>query len=244
MGHRLAIAIVVGTTLLGGVAHAQRTPRPPPPPQTAAEFAKVGTDLYKAGDYAGAVAPLLQAHTLEAANFDYRLALAHALRQNNQCEEALPHYKALREGAPDQAIARDVRDSMALCPGGEIKDPPPPLPPPPPAPPPQIIVKQVPPKKTDLGLMYFAGGAIGGGIGLWIASINDASDADAARSAKDHDAISSRVTGFRVVGSVLLVAGVGLGTYTLVKARKEAESTEVAVTPTSDGAAVVVSGSW
>jgi len=105
-----------------------------PGPLPAADSAKQGTDLYNAGDYAGAVAPLQRAVEMEPNNFDYRFMLAQALRQSGKCADAMPHYKQLEASAPSER-ANDVKAAMAACPNAGITQPEPtPPPPPPPAP--------------------------------------------------------------------------------------------------------------
>ena len=84
MGSRL----LIGTALLAGLAgipaHAQPGPLP------AADSAKQGNDLLAAGDYAGAVAPLQRAVEMEPNNYEYRFALAQALRQSGAVTTAPP----------------------------------------------------------------------------------------------------------------------------------------------------------
>src|SRR5262245_29492954 len=97
---------------------------------TAAESAKQGTDLYNTGDFAGAVAPLQQAVEREPNNFEYRFALAQALRQSGNCGDAVPHYKQALATAPAER-ANEVSTALAACPTAGITQQP--VTPPPPA---------------------------------------------------------------------------------------------------------------
>lgn len=93
MGSSLSCASVIGAALVFSQAHAQAPqPQAGPGPLPAADVAKQGVDLYNAGDYAGAVAPLQRAVDMEPNNFEYRFTLAQALRQSGNCGDAVPHY--------------------------------------------------------------------------------------------------------------------------------------------------------
>src|SRR5262245_11289575 len=101
VGSRLIASVVCAGLVSAGSARAQQ-PQPPQPQQPAgpgnlpsADVAKQGLDLYKAGDFVSAVAPLERALEMEPNNFEVHYALAQSLRQTGHCDQALPHYKAL-----------------------------------------------------------------------------------------------------------------------------------------------------
>ncbi len=236
MGSRLVLAAVIGAAFAGTTAHAQPGPLP------AADSAKQGIDLYNAGDYAGAVAPLQRAVELEPNNFEYRFMLAQALRQSGNCGEAVPHYKQLESSAPPDR-ANDVKTAMAQCPSASISMQQPTPPPPPPAEP-QIVYRSGGTSKGNALLLVGAGAGIAAGICLAIAAYNDSNDADAAASYEDYDRISSRSDRLYLGSLVSAGAGVALGAIAIVRMRGSNEGTQVSLTPKRGGAALVLERSW
>src|SRR5512143_2043718 len=90
VGSRLSLVTVVGALCVSTA-----TVLAQPGPLPAADLAKQGIDLYKAGNFAGAVAPLERAVELEPNNFEYKYTLAQALRQSGQCAKAVPIYRSI-----------------------------------------------------------------------------------------------------------------------------------------------------
>lgn len=246
----LAVAIVA---LGAGPVFAQPRPVPtpapvpiPPPPETAADLAKQGIELYKAGDYPGAVAILKRAHELEPNVFTHRFALAQALRQAGSCDEAVPHYKALIEAAPDPALARDIRSSMAACPeaSADTSEPPPPpvVPPPPAAPPPPVASGGI--SRSNAALMVGAGASLTAAVLLFAGSRLDRGDAERARSADEFERISGRADSWLAASVVTAGAGVGLAVVSYLRYRRSrARGTELAISPRAGGGVAVVLGS-
>jgi tetratricopeptide (TPR) repeat protein len=240
----------VSRVLFVGALLSSATVLAQPGPLPAADFAKQGTDLYKAGDYAGAVAPLEKAVELEPNNFDYRYMLAQSYRQSGHCDKALPLYKALVDVAPP-AQKPEVETNMGLCPETSVAPPPPP-PPPTPTPP-------EPPEPTvtattggggsisgaNMAMLVGAGVGIGAGAILLLAGHNDGNDADAATTVAKHDEISSRSTREYLFGTVGLAAGVGLAVVAVLRIRhdKEAETT-ISFKPRSGGGSFVLERTW
>src|SRR5512139_1687634 len=114
-------------------------PAPPAPPAqpapTGAELFKQGQELASRGDFVTAVVAFTHALELEPGNWEYKLALADAERQLNQCDKALPRYKELLD-TPAADKAR-VKASLVQCPNAVVIEPPPPelkMPAPPPEP--------------------------------------------------------------------------------------------------------------
>jgi tetratricopeptide (TPR) repeat protein len=215
-------------------------PAPPPTPSPSADETQ-GRDLYAAGAYADAAAALQRAYDAAPNNFDIHFMLAQALRQSNQCEKALPHYKALIDADP--ARADDVRAAMAQCPVAEVT-PPPPTPPAPP--PPQTVVVHDSALSTGNVLMIGGAGAgIAAGVCLFLAARDANSDAQAAALYSDYTDLSSRSTRLYIASGITAAVGLALAVTTVfrIKAAKE-HSTEVTVAPTAKGGAIVLEGSW
>jgi len=212
--------------------------------ETAAELVKQGLAAYQAGDYATAETALAKALALEP-SFDTEFALAQAQRLGGHCDLALPHYKALLDASTDLSTGRLINTSMEPCVPKEPEKPPPPPtpPPPPPAPPPQIIVREGAPSMVTLGVIGGGALALGVSVGMFYASHENRGDADAAATFDDHVKIENRADRQRVYGIVTLAAGAGLIGYGVYRWKLRARSsTEVAITPTADGAAVFASG--
>ena len=254
MGTRLSLVAVVGGLLVAGSASAQQrtpTPAPQPAPQAgpgplpAADFAKQGTDLYNAGNYAGAVTPLKRAHEMEPNNFEYRFMLAQALRQSGNCGEAVPHYKALSTSAPPERAA-EVKSAMDQCPSATIT--PQPATPAPVAPPPseKVVVHSSRGglSTSDGALLIGAGLGIGGGAALFLAAMMDDDDADAAARYEDHQRISNRADTLRVAAAVSAGAGVVLGVIGILRVRAASKETELAISPRKGGGMLVLERSW
>ena len=250
MGSRLFVVAALGSAVATPV-WAQKGPPPGPPapkspppgpPTPAADLEKQGLDLYKAGDYAGSVEPLTKAQELEPNRFEYRFALAQALRQAGRCADAVPHYKALVDNAPDPATARDVRSAMEQCPNTQVEAPP--TPPPPPAPPPAPVSHGGGIDGGDALMLAGAGAGIAAGVSLFIAARWSHDDANAAALVSAHDSIEARATVMDISAIVCAGVGVALGVASIVRIKHHSETTDVAIVPRADGGAFVVRGSW
>lgn len=218
-------------------------PTPPPVEPSAAEYFKQGQDLAGRGDLATAVAAFTRAHELEPTNWEYKLALADAERQANQCDKAVPRYKELLD-APGADKAR-VKAAVVQCPNAVVIEPPPPeikLPPPPPEP--KIVEREGPPSLVNGALLAGAGALFGASIGFYFAGRAADKDADDARSFADHERIQARADRQKIAAGVLMVGALGLGGYAIYRIKFRSERAEVAVTPTADGGAMIVRGSW
>jgi tetratricopeptide (TPR) repeat protein len=239
----LGVLAVVGVS---GPAHAQwpgaAPPPAPPPPESAADFAKLGIEAYKAGDFAGAIAHLEKSHELEPNSFDVRFTLAQAYRQSGSCDKAAPHYKAILANAPDPETAKALQVGAEQCPGVVEKPKPPP---PPPAPPPQIIVKSGSLSKTNIALFAGAGAGLGAAVGLFLAARSDDSDAEVAVSFDDHERISTRADRLRIASIASAGIGVALAAVAVYRIRvAKREQAQLAITPHADGGVLVLGGSW
>jgi len=108
------------------------------------------------------------------------------------------------------------------------------------------VARDVPPTNTNSWLLAGGGIALGAGVALLLASHSDRDDADAARSFADHERISTRADRLQIAGIVGAVAGAGLAGYAIyrIKFRGESRSTDLAVTPSTAGGSVTLSGSW
>ncbi|HWO23651.1 MAG TPA: tetratricopeptide repeat protein [Kofleriaceae bacterium] len=220
---------------------AKAAPTPTPAPPTAADLAKQGTDAYQAGDFAGAVTFLKQAHELEPSSFAYHFSLAQALRQSGNCTEAIPHYKALIETAPDPATAQDVRSSMEACPEAqpERMAPPPALPPPPPPPLPSSDGIS----RTNAMMMIGASASLTASVLFFAGSRLDRGDAERGRSVEDYDHISGRANLWLAASIITGGAGVALAVVSIVRhERAKQRGTELSVAPRADGGAALVLG--
>jgi len=245
-GARLWSALAL-VALATGPAFAQPRPQPsrsapvpvPAPAPTAADLAKQGTDLYQAGDYAGAVPLLQRAHEMEPNTFAYRFALAQALRQSGNCAEAVPHYKALLEGAPDPDTAQNVRSSMEACPeAAPDKLAAPAVPPPPPPPPPVASSGDI--SRSNAMLMVGAGASLTAAVLFFAGSRLDGGDADRARSVEDHDHISGRANLWLGASIVTAGAGIGLAVYSIIRhERSKRPGTEISISPRAGGGVAV-----
>ena len=195
------------------------------------------------GDFATAVAAFTRALELEPNNAEYKLALADAERQSNQCDKAIPRYKELLE---TQGVDKArVKANVAQCPNVVVIEPPPPeikLPPPPPEP--KVIEREGPPSLFNGALLAGASAMFGASIGFYFAGRAAANDADDARSFADHERIQTRADRQKIAAGVLMAGALGLGGYAIYRIKFRSERAEVAVTPTADGGAMVVRGSW
>lgn len=220
------------------VAHAQAQPGPLP----AADSAKRGMDLYKAGDFAGAVAPLQDAVDLEPNNFEYRFMLAQALRQSGNCAEAMPHYKQLETSAPPDR-ANELMTAMGACPNAGIAPPPQtPSPPPPPAPEPVQVKSGI--GGANAWLLVGAGAGIAAGLCLGYAAYSDDNDADAAASHDDYSSISARADREKIAAIVAGGAGLVLGVIAIYRIKVSKEGTQLSLRPRTGGGTLVLERSW
>ncbi len=253
MGSTLSIVtVVVGLAVSAAPALAQRPPppaptpapmpAPAPAPPSAAELARQGMDLYRSGDFAGAVEPLRRADELDPGNFEVKFTLAQALRHSGNCSEAVPHYRALVDGAPSPEAAAEVRTALGQCPDTTIREQP--VTPPPPAPvEPQIVVRNDT-LRTNTALLLGAGAGIGLAAGLFVAARSDDADADAAASFADHERISARADRLKVASLVSVGVGIGLGALALYRIKVSKEGPELALSPHKGGGTLVLGGRW
>jgi uncharacterized membrane protein len=212
----------------------------------AADFAKQGKDRYNAGDYAGAVDPLTRAVELEPNNFDYKLALAHALAKSNQCGRARPMYSELAATA-DATRKPEVDAGLASCPAPEATPPPsvPATPEPPPTTTAVVTSGGGTLGKGPMFMLMGGGALVGAGVILLFAGYTHAGDADDARSVSDHDRIAGRATTEYVLGGIGIAAGVALSLWAMHTINKSSEhETTVGVTAHNGGGGVVLGGSW
>jgi hypothetical protein len=210
-------------------------PTPPPAP-TAADLAMQGVGLSQAGDHAGAVPLLQRAHEMEPGSFAYRFELAQALRQSGNCAEAIPHYKALLETAPDPDAQQKVRSSMELCPeAAPDKLAAPALPPPPPPPPPSSGDIS----RSNAALMIGAGVGLTAAVVFFAGSRLDLGDADRARTVDDHEHISGR--SHLWLGASIITGGAGIALAVLATVRHERakRGTEISISPRAGGGVAV-----
>ena len=217
-------------------------PQPTPaPPQTAADFAKQGTELYAQGDYAGAVAPLQKAVELEPNNFEYRFTLAQALRQSGNCGDAVPQYKEALASAPAER-SDEVKGAMGQCPSTEPAPPPPMPPAPPPAPVETSAHGSI--RTSDALMLVGAGAGLATGLCLAFAAHSDASDADAAATYDDHSRIEARSERLYVGAIVGAGVGVALGAIAMYRIKSAHETTQVSLSPRKSGGMLVLSRAW
>lgn len=239
MGSRLRIVSFVGV-LACGAATVWAQPGPLP----AADFAKQGKDRYNAGDYAGAVDPLSRAVELEPNNFDYKLALAHALAKSNQCGRARPIYNELATTA-DATRKPEVDAGLASCPAPEAA--PPPTVPATPEPPAPVVTTSSGDRRLARGALFLAatgGVLVGAGAMLVYAGSTHADDADSARTVAEHNAIESRSTVEYVTGGLAIAGGIALVLWARHRFDKSEGSTTVGVTTRNGGGSLVLGGSW
>ena len=225
----------------------------------ARELFKQGIDQYKAKEYDKAAATLAKSYEMDPKP-DALFAQAQAERLAGKCREATVHYHQLLETTQDLPTIKAVQANLALC--GKEPEPPPvvvaPKPEdntPAPAPqPPQIITKTVVrdvPHSDTLATVLFAGGmlAVGGGVGLYIASNGALDDAKHARTLDDHEKFTDRAKSERTLSFITGGVGLAMITVAIVKwsagGPSESRATnDVAVTPTSGGGMVTFSSVW
>jgi tetratricopeptide (TPR) repeat protein len=235
VGSRLLIGAVLGAALANSSAQAQPGPLP------AAESAKQGTDLYTAGDFAGAVPHLQRAVEMEPNNIEYRFALAQALRQAGNCGEAVPHYKQVLASSPPER-AEGVKTAMSACPNAGISEQP--ATPAPPPPPPEPVVVQSGMSGKNAALLVGAGLGLGAGAALFFAAHNDDNDANAAASFDDHDRISTRADRLRIASAISAGVGVVFGVIAVYRIKSSKEGTQLSFTPRKGGGSLVLERSW
>jgi tetratricopeptide (TPR) repeat protein len=236
VGSRLVWAALLSAAL--GVSSAAAQPGPLP----AADSAKQGIDLYNAGKYADAVAPLQRAVEMEPNNFEYRFMLAQALRQSGNCGDAVPHYKQLETTAPPER-ANDVKSGMEACPNSGISAQQA-TPSPPPAPVEPTVVSSGGLSRGNALLFLGAGAGVATGVCLLLAGYNDKQDADAAASYQDHDRISTRGDRLYIASAVTAGVGVVLGVIAIRRARFSNEGTQLSVSPRKGGGTLVFERTW
>ena len=242
MGSRLILISVVG-----GLLMASATVLAQPGPLPSADYAKQGTDLYKAGNFAGAIEPLEKAVDLEPNNFQYRYMLAQSYRQSGHCDKARPLYQTLVDAAPDAQSKTDVETNMALCPEQPVAPPPPPpqATPLPPAPPPEPVATgggKI--SGANMAMLMGAGVGLGAGVVLVIAGHNDGKGADYATTVGQHDTMSNRSKVEYVVGAIGIGAGVALAAVAALRIGHEQHETTVSFRPHNGGGSFVLERSW
>ncbi|HEY5924718.1 MAG TPA: tetratricopeptide repeat protein [Kofleriaceae bacterium] len=234
--------MLIGTALVAALATVPAHAQPGPLP--AADSAKQGIDLYKAGDYAGAVAPLQRAVEMEPNNFEYRFMLAQALRQSGKCGDAVPHYKQASSSAPPER-AEEVKTAMAACPNSGISEQPSTPAPPPPPPEPQVIYRSSGGMSGgNAALLFGAGAGLAAGVSLFLAAHWDSSDADAAASYEDYSRIGSRADTLRIASLASVGVGAVLGVVAIIRLKSSKEGTQVSLSPTKGGGTFVLERSW
>jgi len=222
----------------------------------ARELFKQGIEQYKAKNYDAAAATLAKSYELDPRP-DALFAQAQAERLAGRCREATVHYHQLLETSQDLPTIKAVQANLALC--AREPEPPPvvvaPRPEdsakPAPPPPPQIITKTVVrdvPRSDTVATVLFAGGmlAVGGGVGLYIASNGALDDAKHARTLDQHEKLTDRAKTERTLSFITGGVGLAMITVAIIKwsAGGPSESraaSEVAVTPTSGGGVVTFS---
>lgn len=225
----------------------------------ARELFKRGIEQYKAKDYDNAAATLAKSYEMDPKP-DALFAQAQAERLGGHCREATVHYHQLLETTQDLPTIKAVQANLALC--AKEPEPPPvvvapkpedsgrPVPPPPP----QIITKTVVrdvPHSDTLATVLFAGGmlAVGGGVGLYIASNGALDDAKHARTLDDHDKFTDRAKKERTFSFIAGGAGLAMMSIAVIKwsaggPSESRPSSDVAVTPTAGGGMVTFSTPW
>ena len=224
----------------------------------ARELFKQGIDQYKAKQYDAAAATLAQSYELDPKP-DALFAQAQAERLGGHCDRAVVHYQKLLATSTDLPTIKAVQSNLALCPQqtepAPVKIEPKPDEPAPVTPAqPQIVtttvVREVP-RSDKLATFLFAGGmlAVGGGVGLYIASKGALDDADHARTLDDHDKFTDRAKTERTLSFV--AGGVGLAMITVAIIRwssgggeSKPASAEITMTPTTSGGVLTFSGAW
>lgn len=243
MGSRLILVSVVGA-LLAATATVVAQPGPLP----SADYAKQGTDLYKAGNFVAAIEPLEKAVELEPNNFEYRYMLAQSYRQSGHCDKARPLYQTLVDAAPDAQSKADVQTNMTLCPEQPVagSPPPPPQPTPMPPAPPEPVASSGGSKISgaNMAMLMGAGVALGAGVVLVYAGHNDSNGADYATTVGQHDTMANRSKVEYVLGAVGIGAGVALAAIAALRIGHEQHETTVSFRPHNGGGSFVLERSW
>lgn len=249
MGSRFALVAATHVLILvaaAGVAGAD--------PARAKELFSQGIDAYRAQQYDAAAELLKQSYELDPKP-DALFAWAQSERLAGHCDKAVPLYRKLTDESSDLGTAKLVHDNLARCEQVMPKD----LDPKPVdatqakpvaalAPPPQVVVHEV--RKSDgLATAMFVGGSLslGLGTGLFIASVNSASDADHAQTYDDHVAFSDRARLERTLSYIAVGAGAGMLGVAIFRVMGHSDSppeTAISVAPTSGGAAVTLGRRW
>jgi hypothetical protein len=224
----------------------------------ARELFKQGIDQYKVQQYDAAAATLAKSYELDPRP-DALFAQAQSERLAGRCGDAVVHYQKLLATATDLPTIKAVQANLALCPQqaapAPVKVEPRPDAPTPatPAAPQTVtttVVREVP-KSDRLATFLFAGGmlAVGGGVGLYIASKGALDDADHARTLDDHDKFTDRARTERTFSFVAGGVGVAMIAVAVVRwsrggGENKTDSPEVSLTPTTSGGVLTFSGAW
>lgn len=101
------------------------------------------------------------------------------------------------------------------------------------------------PRTSDMLMLGGAGVCLGAAVGLFLGARWSSDDADAARSFDDHERLEDRSSVLYVSSFVAAGAAIGLGAFAVYRLKSSNESgVSVALTPRTDGGAVVLGGSW
>lgn len=250
------------------VAVRTATAQPKAPPNPAADAAlEEGRKLYNVQDWDAAIAKFKEAYTLRPDSASL-FNIAQSYRLKGDCAAAAIQYRTYRRSYPNEKNIDKVEkfivemDDCAAKTQATTKPPPveptvepegknPKLPPTQPPPPPPAAPKASPVLRWG-GLTAIGVGVIGLGLGgKYAVDGNDFEDdfakvcavsctsAHALQIERDGNAANRKAWVFTAAGGVALIGGVVM----VLLSRHAAESSPVALVPTSDGATLVFGGS-
>jgi tetratricopeptide (TPR) repeat protein len=250
---RLAVLTVV---LLASSAFAQ-------PKKLEAESAyKRGQALYMKDDYEGAAKQFKAAYDLDPDPV-YLFNIAQAMRLANKCADASAYYKRFlveAKKAPNEEVVKQYIVEVDEC---AKQQEPPKVEPPPVEQTPEPIVQPPAEEQRSGGTKRLIGygvtgfGAVSLGLGFyfmtrvshWETVANDACpggscewNQTAIDDRTDADKHGKRAEKLMVGGWIVGAAAVGAGVYLILTGGPRAESSSIAITPTSNGA--MISGSF
>jgi tetratricopeptide (TPR) repeat protein len=250
---RVAVLTVV---LLASSAFAQ-------PKKLEAETAyKRGQSLYMKDDYEGAAKQFKAAYDLDPDPV-YLFNIAQAMRLANKCADASAYYKRFlveAKKAPNEEVVKQYIVDVDEC---AKQQEPPKVEPPPVEQTPEPIVQPPAEEQRSGGTKRLIGygvtgfGAVSLGLGFyfmtrvshWETVANDACpggscewNQTAIDDRTDADKHGKRAEKLMVGGWIVGAAAVGAGVYLILTGGPRAESSSIAITPTSNGA--MISGSF
>lgn len=211
---------------------------------------KQGIEEYKAKKYGEASITLLKSYELDPRP-DTLFALAQAERFDGRCKDALEHYKKLLESATDITTAKAVQSNMELCEGPKPVEKCEPVE--------KIVERNKLRTKTvtrdrsrsnKLATGLFAGGAlaVGGSVTLFMLSRSSRADSDRATSLEESNRLYDKSVDqrrFSIVAGGVGLALIGAGVFRMFTNKpKEQTTTQISVTPTTNGAAAHVMVRW